>query len=215
MKCDSQSFIQKVNGLCNLIASKPHLPLWRCDRLHSSWYIDYDPGLGACFQAALDVKSCVRLLQSPAEKPIYRSFWPRLLAVDRRWLNRLRMLSDASFTDPWQAVDPCARPCLVRCAQLWLWALCPQGDPSFWVHSRLLQRQQLEELCSEVDSGLVGLLMMSKLMPGLQQDWDPFGVAKSCLTLQYLHVFAFPTLRDHFFICPNLSVTSISKMQTI
>ena len=152
--------------------------------------MDYDPGLGASFQAALDVKSCVRLLQSPAEKPIYRSFWPRLLAVDRRWLNRLRMLSDASLTEPWQVVDPCARPCLVRCAQLWLWALCPQGDPSFWVHSQLLQRQQLEELCSEVDSGLVGLLMMSKLMPGLQQDWDFLDC--QVLTLTYLHVFAFP-----------------------
>ena len=185
---DSFSFAQKINRLCNLIVSKPQLPLWRCDRLHPSCYMEYDPSLNTCFQASLDVKACVRLLQSPSEKLIYRHFWSRLLAVDRRWLNRLRLLSDAGLTDPGQAVEPVARRCFVRCAQLWLQAM--GSDPnSFWVQSQLLERQQLEELCSEVDSGLVGLLLMSKLMPGLQQELGFVASCKfGCLMLKCLEM---------------------------
>ena len=45
--------------------------------------------------AALDVKQCIHQLREG--KQIYRFFWSRLLVVERRMLNRSRLLSDADI----------------------------------------------------------------------------------------------------------------------
>ena len=148
----SRRFVEKVNSLIEVLVSQPS-PLWRCDRPSGAWYATQDQGLGVCFQAALDVKGCARLIMS--NKKPYRFFWQRLVVVERRWLNRMRLLSDVSISAQ-EALDDCAPHVMMRCVRLWLRAVSLYRECSW-----------LRELLDEVESGILGLLAMSRILPQL------------------------------------------------
>ena len=148
----SRRFVEKVNSLIEVFVSQPS-PLWRCDCPSGAWYATQDQGLGQCFQAALDVRGCARLIIS--NKKPYRFFWSRLLIVERRWLNRMRLLSDVTVTAQ-EALDDSAQHVMTRCVRLWLRAVSLYSQSSW-----------LRELLDEVESGILGLLAMSKIMPQL------------------------------------------------
>ncbi|CAE8647471.1 unnamed protein product [Polarella glacialis] len=159
--------VAQLRRLCRSLASNPLLPLWRLDNFPASLLGIGQRHWAQLLGAAMDVKLCAHQLSE--DKQLYRYFWSRLVHVERRMLDRKRLLSDTNILQVEEVLDTMAVPYLQSCVELWMAALCgrEEGNIRYLVDHGILTDEQHGTLVSELDNAMVGAMLLCKALPSL------------------------------------------------
>lgn len=160
----SEDLADQLRTLAATIAARPLLPLWRLGRFPACLLAAEDRYLIDHLGAAMDVKHCVHLFREGAV--LYRFFWSRLVAVERRMLDRMRLLADSNIERIQDAMDPVAVRYLEGCARLWMQSLQSGGGSE---ESGPWTQLEFRKLVAEMDSALVAMLWMQSVLPGVDE----------------------------------------------